>query len=185
MNSLILIPSRMASSRFPNKPMALIDGKPMIQRVWEQAVDSKLGNVVVACCEKEVFKCITSLGGEAILTDPNLPTGTDRIFEAIKDKENLSQLDSIINLQGDMPIINPNDIAKVNIPIIQGFDIGTLVTELQSDQVNDLNVTKAHVKWIKKNVIGEANNFYKSNYTWHKRPNTHTRVIVNIYSKFN
>ena len=151
MKTLILIPARMASVRFPNKPMALIQGKPMIQRVWEQAIASQLGDVIVACSEKIVFKCITSLGGTAILTDPNLPSGTDRIFAAIKKIHNVSQLDSIINLQGDMPIIDPQDISKVNVPLLQGFDIGTLVTELNDNQASDSNVTKAKINWIKKN----------------------------------
>ena len=85
MKTIILIPARMASTRFPNKPMALIYGKPMIQRVWEQAIASKLGDVFVACSEKEVFDCIESIGGKAILTDPNIPSGTDRIFYALKN----------------------------------------------------------------------------------------------------
>ena len=69
MRTLIVIPARMASSRFPNKPMALIHGKPMIQRVWEQAVASNLGDVIVACSERDVLDRIISLGGKAILTD--------------------------------------------------------------------------------------------------------------------
>ena len=165
MKTLILIPARMASSRFPNKPMALIYGKPMIQRVWEQAMASNLGEVIVACSEKEVLECILSLGGKAVLTDPNLPSGTDRIFEAIKNKDNINEFDSIINLQGDMPIIDPHDIIKVNIPLLQGFEIGTLVTELKDNQKNDLNVTKVKINWIKKNTIGQAFDFYKSSNT--------------------
>ena len=86
MKTLILIPVRMASIRFPNKPMALIEGKTMIQRVWEQAIASNIGNVIVACSEQEVLNCIISLGGDAILTDPDLPSGTDRIFEPIPGK---------------------------------------------------------------------------------------------------
>ena len=162
MKTLILIPARMASLRFPNKPMALICGKPMIQRVWEQAMASNLGEVIVACSEKEVLECIVSLGGKAILTDPNLPSGTDRIFEAIKNKDNMNEFDSIINLQGDMPIIVPHDIVKVNTPLLQGFDIGTLVTELKDNQKNDSNVTKVKIDWIKKNTIGQAFDFFKS-----------------------
>lgn len=162
MKTLILIPSRMASERFPNKPMAIIQGKPMIQRVWEQAIASKVGQVIVACSEKEVFDCVQSLGGSAVMTNPELPSGTDRIFEAIKDYNNIDQIDSIINLQGDMPIINPNDIKKVNQPLVQGFDIGTLVTDLQKNQLENLNVTKAEIHWIKKYYIGKAENFYKS-----------------------
>ena len=162
MKTLILIPARMASLRFPNKPMAIICGKPMIQRVWEQAMASNLGEVIVACSEKEVLECIISLGGNAILTDPNLPSGTDRIFEAIKNKDNINEFDSVINLQGDMPIIDPYDIVKVNKPLLQGFDIGTLATELKDNQKYDSNVTKVKIDWIKKYTIGKAVDFYKS-----------------------
>ena len=151
----------MASLRFPNKPMALIGGKPMIQRVWEQAMASDIGEVIVACSEKEVLECIVSLGGNAILTDPDLPSGTDRIFEAVKNKDNINEFDSIINLQGDMPIIDPDDIVKVNTPLLQGFEIGTLVTELKDYQKKDVNITKAKINWIKKNTIGQAYDFYK------------------------
>ena len=155
----------MASTRFPNKPMALIDGKPMIQRVWEQAILSDLGEVIVACSVKLKFMIIIiSLGGKAEMTNPNLPSGTDRIFEAINNYSNISHYDSIINLQGDMPIINPEDIAKVNIPLQQGFDIGTLVTELTQDQAKDINITKAKIEWINQHKIGKALDFKKGIY---------------------
>ena len=88
MKTLIVIPVRMASRRFPNKPMALIKGKPMIQRVWEQAVSSNIGDVIVACSEKEVHDLITSLNGEVKLTDPNLSSGTDRVYAAIQKQSN-------------------------------------------------------------------------------------------------
>jgi 3-deoxy-manno-octulosonate cytidylyltransferase (CMP-KDO synthetase) len=161
METIIIIPSRMASTRFPNKPMALIDGIPMVQRVWQQAILSKLGKVVVACCEYPVFDLINSLGGEAIMTSPNLPSGTDRIFEVIRNYSDKLKIDSIINLQGDMPIINPEDIKKVNIPLLQGFDIGTLVTDITNVEEEDTNITKARINWITKNNFGEAVDFYK------------------------
>ena len=162
MKTLILIPVRMASVRFPNKPMALIDGKTMIQRVWEQAKLSDLGEVIVACSETEVYDHINSFGGKVEMTNPNLPSGTDRIFEAISNYSNISHYDSIINLQGDMPIINPQDIEKVNIPLQQGFDIGTLVTDLIEDQAKDINITKARIAWINKHKIGKALDFDKN-----------------------
>ena len=89
MKTLIVIPVRMASKRFPNKPMALIKGKPMIQRVWEQAIFSSVGDVIVACSEKEVYSLITSLNGKAELTDPDLPSGTDRVYAAIQKNSNI------------------------------------------------------------------------------------------------
>ena len=162
MKTLIVIPVRMASRRFPNKPMALIKGKPMIQRVWEQAVSSNIGDVIVACSEKEVHDLITSLNGEVKLTDPNLPSGTDRVYAAIQKHSNINQYDSIINLQGDMPLIKPQDIGQVNIPLQQGYDIGTLVTNFKDDnEAKDNNTTKAHIEWIKKELIGKAIDFNK------------------------
>ena len=161
MKTLIVIPARMASFRFPNKPLALIDGIPMIQRVWEQAKNADVGSVIVACCENEVFNLIESIGGKAIMTNPSLPSGTDRIFQAISELPEVEQLDSIINLQGDMPIISPLDIKKVNEPLIQGFDIGTLVTNISVNEEKNNNITKAKVNWIKKNQLGVAKDFYK------------------------
>ena len=134
MKTLIVIPVRMAATRFPNKPMALIANKPMIIHVWEKAKYSNIGRVIVACCDKEVASCISSVGGESIMTDPNLPSGTDRIYAAIKNLDELMMFDSIINLQGDMPLVDPKDIKQVNEPIIQGYDISTLVTNFSNHQ---------------------------------------------------
>ena len=161
MKTIIIIPARMASQRFPNKPMALIDGIPMIQRVWEKAKLANIGEVVVACCEKIVFDKINSIGGTAIMTNPNLPSGTDRVYEIINNHPYANQFECIINLQGDMPLVNPNDIQKVSIPLMQGFDIGTLVTNISKEEEKNINITKAKVNWIKKDNIGEAIDFYK------------------------
>ena len=171
MKTIIIIPARMASQRFPNKPMALIDGIPMIQRVWEKAKLANIGEVVVACCEKIVFDKINSIGGTAIMTNPDLPSGTDRVYEIINNYPNANQFECIINLQGDMPLVNPNDIQKVSIPLMQGFDIGTLVTHISKEEEKNINITKAKVNWIKRENIGEAIDFYK-------KPK---KVLKNIY----
>ena len=114
MKTAIIIPSRMSSQRFPNKPMAKINGIPMIERVWKQGINSKIGEVYVACCEDEVFDLISSKGGKAIMTDPNLPSGTDRVFAAFNLLDNKDEYESIINLQGDMPLIDSINIQSVN-----------------------------------------------------------------------
>ena len=171
MKTIIIIPARMASQRFPNKPMALIDGIPMIQRVWEKAKLANIGEVVVACCEKIVFDKINSIGGTAIMTNPDLPSGTDRVYEIINNHPNANQFECIINLQGDMPLVNPNDIQKVSIPLMQGFDIGTLVTHISKEEEKNINITKAKVNWIKRENIGEAIDFYK-------KPK---KVLKNVY----
>jgi len=151
--------------------MALIDGIPMIQRVWEKAKLANIGEVVVACCEKIVFDKINSIGGTAIMTNPDLPSGTDRVYEIINNHPNANQFECIINLQGDMPLVNPNDIQKVSIPLMQGFDIGTLVTHISKEEEKNINITKAKVNWIKRENIGEAIDFYK-------KPK---KVLKNIY----
>ena len=135
MKTAIIIPARMASKRFPNKPMVKICGVPMIERVWRQGINANIGDVIVACSEKEVFDLISSKGGRAIMTDANLPSGTDRVHAAFNLIDNKSDYESIINLQGDMPMIDPNDIKSVNLPLEYGYDIGTLATNITSKQI--------------------------------------------------
>ena len=158
MKNVVIIPSRMASTRLPGKPLMAIDGIPMIQRVWQQAIKSKIGEVFVACSEIEVHDLIVSNGGKAIMTDPNLPSGTDRVHSAyLKIKKN-KDIDVIINLQGDMPLINPEHILKVIDPIKRNFAIGTLATNLHDNELNNPNVTKVEVDF-KKNEIAQALSF--------------------------
>ncbi len=160
MKSIIIIPSRMASTRFPGKPLVKIEGIPMIQRVWEKAKESKVGDVYVACSEVEVYDLINSIGGKAILTDPEIPTGTDRIYSAFQKIKNSSEIECIINLQGDMPLINPSDIKKVIEPLKYDYSIGTLVTTLQKDEFINPNVTKVRIEWKYKN-LGKAKEFFR------------------------
>ena len=160
MKSVVIIPSRMASTRLPGKPLMAIDGIPMIQRVWQQAIASKIGEVFVACSEIEVHDLIVNNGGKAIMTDPNLPSGTDRVHSAFLKIKNNKNIDVIINLQGDMPLINPEHILKVIDPIKRNFAIGTLATNLNDNELNNPNVTKVEVDF-KKNEIAQALSFYR------------------------
>ena len=160
MKNVVIIPSRMASTRLPGKPLIEIDGIPMIQRVWQQAIASKIGEVFVACSEIEVHDLIVSNGGKAIMTDPNLPSGTDRVHSAFLKIKNNKDIDVIINLQGDMPLINPEHILKVIDPIKRNFAIGTLATNLNDNELNNPNVTKVEVDF-KKNEIAQALSFYR------------------------
>ena len=160
MKSVVIIPSRMASTRLPGKPLMPINGIPMIQRVWQKAIDSKIGEVFVACSEIEVHDLIVSNGGKAIMTDPNLPSGTDRVHSAFLKINNNQDIDTIINLQGDMPLINPDHILKVIDPIKNNFTIGTLATNLNDNELNNPNVTKVEVDF-KKNEIAQALSFYR------------------------
>ena len=160
MKSVVIIPSRMASTRLPGKPLMEINGIPMIQRVWQQAIESNIGEVFVACSEIEVHDLIVSNGGKAIMTDPNLPSGTDRVHSAFLKIKNNKDIDIIINLQGDMPLINPEHILKVIDPIKRNFAIGTLATNLNDNELNNPNVTKVEVDF-KKNEIAQALSFYR------------------------
>ena len=161
MKTAIIIPSRMSSKRFPNKPMAKINGIPMIERVWKQGIKSKIGDVYVACSEDEVFNLISSKGGKAIMTDPNLPSGTDRVFAAFNLLDNKDEYESIINLQGDMPLIDSINIKSVNIPLENGYDIGTIATDISSEEEKNENITKVSIDWKEVNVVGNSLDFYK------------------------
>ena len=161
MKTAIIIPSRMSSQRFPNKPMAKINGIPMIERVWKQGINSKIGDVYVACCEDEVFDLIRSKGGKAIMTDPNLPSGTDRVFAAFNLLHNKDEYESIINLQGDMPLIDSINIQSVNIPLENGYDIGTIATDISSEEEKNENITKVSIDWKEADVVGNSLDFYK------------------------
>ena len=108
MKTAIIIPSHLGAKRLPNKPLLLIKNEPMILHVWRQAKKTNVQHVMVATSDQEIFDVITNNGGKCILTDKNHTNGSDRIFEAV---ENLDEKpDLIINVQGDMPLINPEAI---------------------------------------------------------------------------
>ena len=145
MNPLVLIPARMAATRLPNKPLADIGGKPMIVRAYEGALKSGLP-VAVAAGDQEIVDVIDSIGGRAVLTDPGLPSGSDRIRAAVEAIDPEGQYDAIINLQGDMPFADPG-LATACAALLHGelsCDIATLVaTEADvSDRANP-DVVKA------------------------------------------
>ena len=145
MNPLVLIPARMAATRLPNKPLADIGGKPMIVRAYEGALESGLP-VAVAAGDQEIVDAIEAIGGRAVLTDPGLPSGSDRIRAAVEAIDPEGQYDAIINLQGDMPFADPG-LATACAALLHGepsCDIATLVaTEADvSDRANP-DVVKA------------------------------------------
>ncbi len=107
LNPIVLIPSRLASKRLPGKPLADIGGAPMIVHVWRRAESAEVGPVVVACGDREIAEAVENAGGRAVLTDPSHPTGSDRIFEAITRLDPERRYDVVVNLQGDLPLIDP------------------------------------------------------------------------------
>ena len=130
-NPIILIPARMNSTRLPNKPLADINGVPMIVRVWKIAVNANLGRVIVASGDAAISEAIQNEGGEAILTDPALPSGSDRIFAALEEADPFQKHDIIINLQGDLPLLEQSTIeAAYKLLSNEHVDIGTVVAKI-------------------------------------------------------
>jgi 3-deoxy-manno-octulosonate cytidylyltransferase (CMP-KDO synthetase) len=141
---IILIPSRLASTRLPGKPLADIHGAPMIVHVWRRAVEAKIGPVVVACADREIAEAIERAGGRAMMTDPAHPVGTDRIYEALARLDPERRHDIVVNLQGDMPTIEPAVVRASLAALAEpAVDIATLacVIDAETDRV-DPNVPK-------------------------------------------
>jgi len=153
--TLILIPSRMNATRLPGKPLLKINNLSIISHVFKKAEEANIGEVVVATEDQEILEDVLKNGGKAVLTKSNHKTGTDRIFEAYK-KLNIKNIDYILNLQGDEPDINKNDIINLNNFMINyDAEIGTLAAKINDDKMlNNKNV----VKVILENKL-EENNF--------------------------
>lgn len=113
MNPIIIIPARLAAQRLPNKPLADIHGRSMIEWVWQRAKDAQMGRVVVAAGDQEIVDVIQAGGGEAVLTDPRLPSGTDRVAAALEQLDQKREHDIIVNLQGDLPNIESDTLRAV------------------------------------------------------------------------
>ncbi|MBV9043502.1 MAG: 3-deoxy-manno-octulosonate cytidylyltransferase [Alphaproteobacteria bacterium] len=158
MKPIVLIPARMASTRLPGKPLADIAGKPMIVRVWEQATAARLGPVVVAAAEAEIVAAIESAGGKAVLTSPDLPSGSDRIFEALQKVDAAGTHGVIVNLQGDLPALNPADVKTVaSVLETSKADIATLVAEIDDPaDFDNPAVVKPVVAWNTSGTEGRA-----------------------------
>ncbi len=142
-NTLILIPSRLAAKRLPGKPLLKINNLSIISHVYNKAMEANIGETYVATGDQEIHENVIENGGRSILTSKEHATGTDRIFEAYK-KLNISNIDYILNLQGDEPLIEPDDIKSLTNKITSfGFDMGTLAGNIESDyNLDDENIVK-------------------------------------------
>ncbi len=131
MNPIILIPARMASTRLPGKPLADIAGLPMIVHVLNRACEAAIGPVAVACAEASIANVVTAAGGRAVMTDAELPSGSDRIYAALQIIDPGGSHDVVINLQGDLPSIPTNFLSAVLLPLRDSrYDIATLVAPI-------------------------------------------------------
>jgi 3-deoxy-manno-octulosonate cytidylyltransferase (CMP-KDO synthetase) len=157
--TIVLIPARLASTRLPDKPLAPIAGEPMIVHVWRRAVEADLGPVVVACAEQVIADAVRAAGGEAVLTDPALPSGTDRIHQALGRLDPERRYELVVNVQGDLPVLEPAALRRVVEPIrLLGTDMGTLAspTEDEEERANP-NVVKAVASFTEEDpTLGRA-----------------------------
>lgn len=144
-NPIVVIPARMASTRLPGKPLADIAGLPMIVQVWARAREAGLGRVVVAAAESEIADAVRAAGGEAVLTDPDLPSGSDRIWQALGMVDPEGRHDLIVNVQGDLPTLDPRLIrVAADALTSSGADISTLAAEIRvEEERTNPNVVKA------------------------------------------
>ena len=157
-NPVILIPARMGSTRFPDKVLAEIAGAPMIVQVWRRAQEAALGRIVVAAADPAIVAAVEAVGGEAVLTDPEHPSGSDRIYEALMKIDPAGDHDAIVNVQGDLPTIEPNAIRAAIAPLQDpAADIATIGAEITIDEERtNPNVVKAVAAIAPGERIGRA-----------------------------
>ena len=134
-DTLVLIPARMASVRLPGKPLADIAGKPMIVHVADRAREAEIGRPVVCTDTPEIVEAVRALGHEAVITRADHPSGSDRIWEAVTRIDPEGRARFIVNVQGDLPTIEPQPIRDSLAPLLEGdFDIATIGTEITVEE---------------------------------------------------
>ena len=171
MKTIGVIPARFGSTRFPAKVLAIINGKPLIQHVWEKAVSCReLDEVLIACDHQDVFKAAQVFKARVVMTDPQHPSGSDRIAEAVRDLK----VDIIVNIQGDEPFIDPRTIDALSVLLKQDVNVrmGTVIKEItdEADFLNP-NVVKCVV-----DDKGDALYFSRSPIPYHRDKNNPSGV---------
>jgi 3-deoxy-manno-octulosonate cytidylyltransferase (CMP-KDO synthetase) len=161
MNPVILIPARMKATRLPDKPLADLHGKPMIVHVMERSRASNVGKVAVACDDERIAEAVRRAGGEAILTDKNHASGSDRIYEALQKIDPQEQYDVVINVQGDLPTIDPKIISAVLEPLKnEHYSIATLACKIKDErEISDPAVVKPILSFKSNGKIADALDF--------------------------
>jgi 3-deoxy-manno-octulosonate cytidylyltransferase (CMP-KDO synthetase) len=143
-DALVLIPARMAATRLPGKPLADIAGEPMIVHVWRRAMEARVGSVFVATDSPVIADAVKKAGGAAVITRSDHASGTDRIHEAAAAIDPTRSVDFVVNVQGDLPILEPANLAAALALLQDGsVDIGTLAAEIrEAGERSDPNVVK-------------------------------------------
>ncbi len=133
-NALVIVPARMQATRLPGKPMADIHGEPMIVHVWRRAVQSGVGRVVVATDSDVIIQAVAKAGGEAVMTRSDHASGSDRVFETVQKVDPQGQSEIVINLQGDLPTLDPWLVEACAAPLsVPGADIATIAAEITDE----------------------------------------------------
>ncbi len=174
MKTLVIIPSRLSASRLPGKPLLKINGLSIISHVYKKAQEANIGEVFVAAEDQEIIEDVRKNGGEAILTSNNHKTGTDRIYEALI-KLNRTDIDLIMNLQGDEPLMNIEDIQNLNNQmILTKRALGTLEAKINNKKVfENRNIVKVITEEsLENSKFPRALNFMRkldkeNNYAYH------------------
>jgi 3-deoxy-manno-octulosonate cytidylyltransferase (CMP-KDO synthetase) len=129
---LVIIPARLAATRLPGKPLADICGQPMIVHVLRRAEAAKVGPVVVATDAPEIAAAVEAAGGRAVMTRPDHPSGSDRVFEAVQRLDPEGRAKIVVNVQGDLPTLDPNDIRAALAPLSDpAVDVSTIAAEIR------------------------------------------------------
>jgi 3-deoxy-manno-octulosonate cytidylyltransferase (CMP-KDO synthetase) len=143
-NAVVIVPARLAATRLPRKPLLDIAGAPMIAHVWRRAVEADAGPVFVATDSPEIADAVSKAGGRAVMTHADHASGSDRVYEALQTIDPEGRFDAVINLQGDLPTLEPRLIASCAAALGAGADIGTLAAEIADpSEAADPNVVKA------------------------------------------
>ncbi len=167
MKPIVTIPARLSATRLPNKPLAPIAGEAMIVHVLRRAMEADIGPVIVACAEAEVAEAVERAGGTAVLTDAALPSGSDRVHQAVERADPEGAYDVVVNLQGDLPTIAPESIRAVLLPLEEAaVDIATLAARIvdleERGNPNVVKVAAAFAEDASKSGEGTARALYFS-----------------------
>jgi 3-deoxy-manno-octulosonate cytidylyltransferase (CMP-KDO synthetase) len=174
-NTIVLIPARMASTRLPGKPLADINGLPMIVQCWKRAVEANIGQVLVAAAEVEIADAVRAQGGDAIVTDPALPSGSDRIAEALALRDPQRRFEYVVNLQGDLPTIDSLSIQRCLAGLTNELaDISTIAARIEHDEdVANPNIVKAIAPLSDEREVAFARDFLRKVGPEHTSPYWH------------
>ena len=158
MSALIVIPARLKATRLPNKPLEKIGDAPMIVHVWRRAVEAGAGPVIVAAGDQEIADEIEAAGGLAVMTDPDLPSGSDRVHAAAESYDTKGEYDVVVNVQGDLPTLDPALISASIAPLDdKSIDIATLVAQISDEsELTNSAVVKAAVSIKPGERVGPA-----------------------------